>query len=252
MNFDVEKSNWRKTGVYSIINTINNKIYIGSTSTNFRQRYLQYCSAYKKELCNQPILFKAFKKYGFENFKFEIISICSKEDCIVTEQFFINKGTDYNSCLVAGSLLGLKHSENSKTRTIVGGLHHTSKKVFQFSKKGELIQKHNSIIEALKFLEKTKNGSSHISQSCLGITFSAFGFRWSFSEKLIKRENRLGKHNIKISKDNFSKKFHSHQEVVEYFNKIGFEKVKQGSISNAIRLNNKLYNYKIEKICVIS
>ena len=135
MEFKIKKEFWRKTGVYCIKNKINNKFYIGSTSVNFRHRYLQYKSAFKKGIRNQPILYKAFDKYGFENFEFNIICICLKEDCIKMEQLYIDKGTDYNSCLVAGSLLGFKHSENSKTRTITGGRHHCSKPVYKFSKK---------------------------------------------------------------------------------------------------------------------
>ena len=248
MIFKVENNNWRKIGVYCITNIINNKIYIGSTTTNFRHRYLQYCSGFKKELNNQPILYRAFRKYGFENFIFEIVCITTIENSLIMEQFYIDKGTDYNSCLIAGSLQGLKHSINSKTRTIKGGLHHCAKPIYQFTLDGEFIKKHESLIDAIKEIGKTKKGSSHLTQACIGKTYSAFGYRWSFDEALIVRDNRLGKHKIQITKDNFVKIFISHNEVVEYFNSIGYLKVKQGSISNAIRLNNKLYNYKIERI----
>lgn len=94
MEFKIKKEFWRKTGVYCIKNKINNKFYIGSTSVNFRHRYLQYKSAFKKGIRNQPILYKAFDKYGFENFEFNIICICLKEDCIKMEQLYIDKGTD--------------------------------------------------------------------------------------------------------------------------------------------------------------
>lgn len=248
MLFEVENSDWRKTGVYCITNIVNNKIYIGSTSTNFRHRYLQYKSGFKRELDNQPVLYKAFKKYGFENFKFEILSICSKEDCIVTEQLYINKGTDYNSCLIAGSLLGFKHKKDSKTRTVIGGLHHTAKKVYQFTIDGEYIQEYGSIVDALKALNKSKKGSSHITEVCLGTLYSSFGFRWSFSKKLFVRENRLGKHKIRVLKEGFQKDFNSQVEAAKYFNSIGFDKVNQGSISNALRLKNKVHKYKIQKI----
>ena len=65
MVFKVEKEHWRKIGVYCITNNINNKIYIGSTTTNFRHRFLQYRSGFIRKLDNQPILYRAFNKYGF-------------------------------------------------------------------------------------------------------------------------------------------------------------------------------------------
>jgi hypothetical protein len=165
------------------------------------------------------------------------------------EQFYIDKGTDYNSCLIAGSLLGFKHSETSRTRTIIGGLHHSAVKVDKYSIEGVFVQSYDSVTDAC--IDNGIISKSNIIQCCKGKVFSAGNFRWSFQGiKLIKRPNRLGKHRIKISKDNFSKEFNSHGEAVKYFNSIGFDKVKKGAISNAVRLNNKLYNYKIEKICV--
>jgi group I intron endonuclease len=249
MEFKIDKGSWRKIGVYCITNTVNNKIYIGSTTTNFRHRYLQYCSGFKRKLDNQPILYRAFRKYGFENFVFELVCVCKKENAILMEQFYINNGVDYNSCLVAGSLSGLKHSENSKTRTIKGGLHHSSKAVFQFSKDGVFIKKHNSIIEALISLGKSKNGSSHISQSCLGVTYSSFGFRWSFTETLKDRENRLGKNKTALAKGDFYKEFPSQKAAAEYLKLIGFKSANQGRINRSLsKTKEKVYGYTIIKL----
>lgn len=133
MEFKISKEDKNKTGVYCITNNINNKIYIGSTSTSFYSRYHQHKSDYligKKEI---RILYRAFDKYGIDNFKFEIVAITAKEDCIKMEQFYIDKGVDYNCAMIAGSLLGLKHHANAKTRTVIGSKHHCAKKVFQFT-----------------------------------------------------------------------------------------------------------------------
>ena len=247
MLFKVEKSNWRKIGVYCITNLINKKIYIGSTTTNFRHRYLQYKSGFIRKLDNQPILYRAFRKYGFENFSFELICITSKENTLVMEQFYIDKGTDYNSCLIAGSLEGFKHPENSKTRTVVGGKHHSSKAVTKYDKKGNFIKTYASIIEACE--DNNIKSKSNIIQCCKGKVFTAGGFRWSYrNEKLVSRPNRKGKHKIKVFNESEENIFISHKEVVDFFNEKGFKKVKQGAVSNAIRLKNKLYNFKLEKV----
>jgi len=246
MVFKVEKDDWRKIGVYCITNTINNKIYIGSTTTNFRHRYLQYCSGFKRKLDNQPILYKAFNKYGFENFTFELVCICNKENTLAMEQFYIDKGVDYNSCLIAGSLSGLKHSKNSKTKTVKGGNHHSAKEVYQFDLNGEFIKKHLSVIEAVNLIGKTKNSVSHITQCCIGKTYSSFGYRWSFTQNLLNREKRIGKHTIKISSDNFEL-IGTYKEIVHYFKSIGFEKARVSTVLNALRRNINIYKQKIEK-----
>lgn len=57
--------------IYGIINKINNKIYIGQTKQGYRKRFLQH-------LCpndGSPLLKRAIKKYGKENFECELIDI---------------------------------------------------------------------------------------------------------------------------------------------------------------------------------
>lgn len=162
------------------------------------------------------------------------------------EQFYINKGVNYNSCLIAGSLSGFRHSDDSKTRTVKGGNHHCAKHIFQFTLDGMLIKEHLSIIEAVLSIGKTKNSASHLSQCCIGKTYSSFGYRWSFSKKLVDREQRIGKHIVKISLDNFEI-IGTYQTIVNYFKSIGFEKARVSTLTNALKRNINIYKYKIEK-----
>ena len=66
--------------IYKITNTVNGKIYIGQTNDP-RQRQAQYKSAAKCENFSQ-IITRAIAKYGFDNFKFEIIAVASTQDAI--------------------------------------------------------------------------------------------------------------------------------------------------------------------------
>jgi len=161
------------------------------------------------------------------------------------EQFYINKGTDYNSCLIAGSLQGLRHSLSSKTRSVVGGDHHCAKVVYQFEKNGVFIRKHFSIIDALKHLGKNKSGSSHITQCCIGNVYSSFGFRWSFSETLNSRDNRLGKKIIKVSLED-STYVGTYVDVVNYFKSKGYLRARVSTLTNALNRNIRIYKHKIE------
>ena len=61
--------------IYQIKNLVNGKIYIGKTN-DFERRYKEHFSEkYRKHESNK-ILYKAFEKYGNENFIMTIIECC--------------------------------------------------------------------------------------------------------------------------------------------------------------------------------
>lgn len=78
-------------GIYKIENNINHKIYIGQ-SVNIERRWRDHRSA-QDEL---PI-HRAFYKYGIENFTFEIIEECSKEELDEKECYYIHYFNSYNN-----------------------------------------------------------------------------------------------------------------------------------------------------------
>jgi len=65
-------------GIYKITNTINQKSYIGQ-SNYIERRFAQHKSPYEQTRFADKPLYKAFKKYGIENFSFEIIEECPVE-----------------------------------------------------------------------------------------------------------------------------------------------------------------------------
>ena len=80
-------------GIYKITNNINNKSYIGQ-SVNINDRL-----SWHKELLqhnNHPNIHlqNSVNKYGFENFRFEIIEECDKDDLSIRERYWISH---YNS-----------------------------------------------------------------------------------------------------------------------------------------------------------
>ena len=77
-------------GIYKITNILNNLIYVGQ-STNIYKRWSNHRSNgfnIKSREYNIP-LYQDFRKYGFENFKFEIIEECLKEELNEKEQYWI-------------------------------------------------------------------------------------------------------------------------------------------------------------------
>ena len=71
-----------KTGyIYKITNLINNKIYIGKTTTSIKQRFSEHlANAKRKNRRYTSYLYNAVKKYGEENFSIEILEIVNYDD----------------------------------------------------------------------------------------------------------------------------------------------------------------------------
>lgn len=103
-------------GIYKIINLVNNKIYIGS-SNNIKKRF----SHHKHSLINNKhynkYLQNSFNKYTINNFKFEILEECSKENLLIREQYYLDLlKPEYNLLKVAGSNLGTKFTQEHKNK----------------------------------------------------------------------------------------------------------------------------------------
>lgn len=72
-------------GIYSITNIINNKKYIGQ-SVNISQRWRAHRTRYQIE---DSYLYRSIRKYGLENFLFEILEECNQENLNEKEKYWI-------------------------------------------------------------------------------------------------------------------------------------------------------------------
>lgn len=73
--------------IYKITNNINNKIYVGKTLRTIEERFSEHAKDYLKHL-DRP-LYKAFQKYGIENFSIEMIEECLPTDINEKEIYWI-------------------------------------------------------------------------------------------------------------------------------------------------------------------
>ncbi len=124
----MQKDNINKkiSGIYKIVNLINNKFYVGS-AVSLLNRYHTHKNSFVKNKHNNQHLQNSINKYGIDNFKFEVIEICNKEELLIKEQYYIDKlKPNYNICLIAGNSLGVKRSKEYKEnqRKIQTGLKH--------------------------------------------------------------------------------------------------------------------------------
>jgi group I intron endonuclease len=108
--------------VYQIKNKVNNKVYIGSTS-NVNKRWDTHLRRLDNNKHHSHYLQNAWNKYGKNCFIFEILeTLQSKKEMLDCEQKWLDKTlcfdkeNGYNTCKVAGSPLGHKHTEEAKQK----------------------------------------------------------------------------------------------------------------------------------------
>jgi group I intron endonuclease len=116
----------KETGVYKITNLNNNKVYIGSSTSErdgFKDRINTHIRLLNNKKHPNKHLQSSWDKYSYKSFKFEILEIIKGKDKIIErEQYYIdlygviNPNIGYNKAPIANSQLGFKHSEESKRK----------------------------------------------------------------------------------------------------------------------------------------
>lgn len=84
-------------GIYKITNKINNHCYIGQSINIYDRWKHEKSDAFREQSksYNYP-LSRALRKYGVENFTFEILEECSREDLNKKEIEYVKKFNSYN------------------------------------------------------------------------------------------------------------------------------------------------------------
>lgn len=78
------------TGIYKITNIINGKSYIGQSINIYKRwkREIEDSNSVKSHCYNYPLM-RAFRKYGINNFKFEVIEECDVEELNQREMYWV-------------------------------------------------------------------------------------------------------------------------------------------------------------------
>jgi len=120
----VIKENKGKSGVYRWTNLISGKTYVGSSvSLGKRFGYYYNYSYLIHPVKNKMAINKALLKYGYSNFKLEILEYCELKDVIKREQHYMDLlKPEYNILKTAGSTLGYRHTEETLSKLRGRGL----------------------------------------------------------------------------------------------------------------------------------
>lgn len=217
--------------VYKTTCLVNNKIYVGVHQTKNPEIFDGYLGRglYKNhsKYIKNPIapFHYAVKKYGFENFKREVLFIFNsredaynKESEIVNEEFILRNDT-YNVAL--GGI----------------GRPRPSRYVYQFDFNGNLIATYESAVAASKTVEINV---SNINDAIYNKRTSA-GSLWSDSDTINIQEYTITKENIYYIYNESGQfiKAASSKECVEFLN------TDRGNLTRAIKLQNKIKGYFI-------
>lgn len=139
------------SGIYLIMNKINNKKYIGQAS-NIKTRWTHHKTDLRCGCHHNRHLQASWNKYGEENFVFSIIEECSEECLNDRESYWINYYNSYNNGY------NLDHGGNG-----IRGYVHTEEEIEKMRriKKPMIILQFDS---NFNFIKEWMGGASHISK----------------------------------------------------------------------------------------
>ena len=98
--------------IYKILNTINDKVYIGQTIKSIDERFKEHIYKSHSEKTHPP-LHQAFIDLGEENFSIECIEECPQEKLDVQEKYWIQYYDSYKNGYNS-NLGGEKVTENAE------------------------------------------------------------------------------------------------------------------------------------------
>lgn len=137
----IREDNNKKIGIYSWINKVNGKFFIGSGYPLYLRISDYYQNLYLLS-CYNVYIVKSLIKYGMNNFSLAILEYSDSENLILCEQKWIDfLNPEYNFSPIAGNTKGYKHTVESieEIRKASIGRKHTKeiKQIMSNSRKGE-------------------------------------------------------------------------------------------------------------------
>lgn len=229
------------SGIYKIINLQNNKYYVGSTK-DFSRRKQTHFSKLKNNNHPNKHLQSSYNKYGFDNFKFEIIEYVDEKLLLDAEQLHIDnspKEIVYNKTFIAGA----------------GGYDNLSIPVYILDLNGNIINEFESIMDFCRKFNlsridyKTVNTGSIIKQKYRVVSKDFYNneintiLNWKNYSNKSKEKSRLNKLKKKLLliEENKTIEFKDQKEAGKYLG-VSRERVRQILNSGSKKINIK-YKY---------
>lgn len=231
-------------GIYKIECIANNKVYIGQ-SINIKKRLYDHKTRLRKGTHKNKHLQNAWNKYGEDNFTFETLIQCDKDELDDKEIFYIEK---YNSANVAygfnktfggKSFINFQNENNEDINIDNVCLNFKKRKVLQFDIEGNLIKIWDSVNSIFK---ENINWSQTPLRNCLRIKDGHYTYKncfWiyqdKYSDELLKNlmNKKLNSHRISASSTRKSDRL-TNAEFLRQLNKSRCIKINQYDINHKL------------------
>lgn len=111
-------------GIYKITNIVNGKMYIGQ-SVDIDRRWKEHVYDSKN---GSSIIYRAMRKYGVDNFKFDIVQECEASELDDLEIEYIDtyntyvhsdNSNGYNETLGGSGIVGYIHTEKDRVKAMI-------------------------------------------------------------------------------------------------------------------------------------
>lgn len=185
------------SGIYSIINTVNDKIYIGKTKNLYRRKYQHFGQLNSGKHTNE-YLAASVKKYGVDKFYFNVIEFCDESVLGEREYYWIkhfdsnNRNKGYNIDIInedgtttrdwsSSKKMSKTIKKNGGRKIAKGADNPTSKTVYQYSLEGEYLGEFGGAHEAARVLDSPAMFTriSHVARKKMG---QSLGYQWRYEK----------------------------------------------------------------------
>lgn len=164
----------RCSGIYCLINIVNNKRYIGS-SKNMRRRMWCHRACLRHNKHENPYLQNSWNKYGESNFDYYILEKCDEDKLLEREQWYIDTmKPEYNISLETQrppctQESRQKQSETRKRLYAEGKLKPTFKHIttYVYDLEGNFLKEYPSMKDAA--LGEFGKNTGAVRNACLGV-----------------------------------------------------------------------------------
>ena len=192
----------KQCGIYKITNLKNGKVYIGQ-AVDIVKRWRDHRENY---LTHDEVVYRAMRKYGLDNFAFDILEECCPDRLDEKEIYYIKQyrsyigwkdNHGYNMTEGGGGRRGFFFSKETRKKMSLAKVgrkmpleqkelmreiskHTCVKGVVQYSREGEYIATFESVNEAGR---RTGTKPACISHCCNNESVLGNGFQWKFLEE---------------------------------------------------------------------